>query len=101
MIELKTIANLYVNTNYKNMFGVRLVQNDTIDNNYAEHIKRHELVTKHNAECYAFEVMQEALNQVGYDNHTSRKMQEALDGFLLKHPSVKEYYEKRRGPVYE
>jgi|LSQX01.3.fsa_nt_gb hypothetical protein len=101
MIELETMANLYINTNYDNMRGVRLIETDDINNNYAEHIKRHELVTKHNAECYAFEVLQEALNQVGYDNHTSRKMQEALDDFLLKHPSVKEYYEKRKGPVYD
>lgn len=101
MIELKTMANLYINTNYKNMRGVRLIETDDINNNYAEHIKRHELVTKHNAECYAFEIMQEAFNYVGYDNHTSRKTQEALEDFLLKHPNVKDYYEKRRGPIYE
>lgn len=101
MIELKTIANLYVNTNYKNMFGVRLVQNDTIDNNYAEHIKRHELVTKHNAECYAFEAIQDAFNKIGYSRHTAFKMNKVINEFLEAHPNVKEYYEKRKGPVYE
>ena len=101
MINLETIAYLYINKNDSDMYKVKLKANDTEAASHDKYIDRNNLVTEHNAQCYALHVMLDAFKQVGYCSTTTKKMREAIKDYLEKHPNVNDYYSHKTGHIYE